>query len=941
MKKTILFLILCILFLSISCHSQYYLKEGVYKDNYRTFIGTLEFIGDFNAGDYHYEWNNVTTSLLTPIKELKLEISLECDKYLHFYVTDKNEERWEPIKKSEGYSEKLKTCTKLKTLDDFGLIISEDPEKPFYVSLTNKESGELIFTTENTDFLYTDVFIAFAGLVTSNDVYGFGERYHQLKLGDGKFTMWPNDTSGIHEDPGNGGGNAMGIHPLGFHRTAKHSYVGLLFNNINAQDLIIKSNYAQGNNHVLFEHRTIGGVIDYYITLNDTPDKALISIHDVIGHPILPPYWSLGFHQCRWGYKNDSDIRKVYENYVSHELPIDTFWGDIDILQDYRIFTLNENNFKNLPSLIEELHQKNYKFIPIVDIGFPMKEIDEFYMMGKDNNSFIKSNYTGENLISYVWPEEAVFPDFYSPSGVYLWNYAMKKYYQTVKYDGIWLDMNEPAMIKVNDIERGEYMDEDFYFDPSKNYYEYIPYIPGYSSERPTIRGRTLSENCYSSTINENKFLYGYNFKPMINYKQNEATNKNLIEILNKRPFILSRSTTLSHGRYGFHWLGDNDSKYKDMRNGLNGIFQFQIYGIPMTGDDICGFNWPSWDKLCARWMSLGAFFPFARNHNSVDLPSQEPYAFGDDSLTYKSSKLALRMRYSLIRYFYTELFKVSLGEKGSFFKPLFFEYYLDEKTTEIMDESFIVGDTFLIYPIFRDEEDDIEVYMPSDDWNKFPSGDIYKSKGDWHGGKINLSGGYGQIHIFMRGGKIFPYQNTFDKFIPNTKALNNEKTELYIIPDSVNHMASGDIIFDNDDYDTIAKKDYEYININFSDKRLIFQSKNVMSSEYVEKDIYISKLKFFRMKYLKDQLKENKVQIKYKSESKIIDFKIINDDAFEVDLSGLNIKFYDIYEMTFEIDDGHSTDKTDEDSTDGTDKKNGGNHLLSFAFLFFLFLLF
>ena len=113
------------------------------------------------------------------------------------------------------------------------------------------------------------------------------------------------------------------------------------------------------------------------------------------------------------------------------------------------------------------------------------------------------------------------------------------------------------------------------------------------------------------------------------------------------------------------------------------------------------------------------------------------------------------------------------------------------------------------------------------------------------------------------------------------------------------------------------------------------------MSSEYVEKDIYISKLKFFRMKYLKDQLKENKVQIKYKSESKIIDFKIINDDAFEVDLSGLNIKFYDIYEMTFEIDDGHSTDKTDEDSTDGTDKKNGGNHLLSFVFLFFLFLLF
>ena len=53
------------------------------------------------------------------------------------------------------------------------------------------------------------------------------------------------------------------------------------------------------------------------------------------------------------------------------------------------------------------------------------------------------------------------------------------------------------------------------------------------------------------------------------------------------------------------------------MRNGLNGIFQFQIYGIPLTGDDICGFLNDSWDKLCARWMSLGAFFPFSRNHNN------------------------------------------------------------------------------------------------------------------------------------------------------------------------------------------------------------------------------------------------------------------------------------------------------------------------------------
>ena len=65
--------------------------------------------------------------------------------------------------------------------------------------------------------------------------------------------------------------------------------------------------------------------------------------------------------------------------------------------------------------------------------------------------------------------------------------------------------MNEPAMIHVDDITRGELLPSGYDFDPDKNYYEYIPYIPGYRIDHPTIRGRALSENCYSTIINENK----------------------------------------------------------------------------------------------------------------------------------------------------------------------------------------------------------------------------------------------------------------------------------------------------------------------------------------------------------------------------------------------------------------------------------------------------
>ena len=374
--KILSFILLSLLFISVSNFSQYYLTDPEYSEDGRLFSGILYFKGEFNPEDYQIDWStNNTKEILTPIERLNIRISLECDQYLHIYVIDAINKRWEnPFSISDAYQEKIKTCSQTKSLKDFGLNISEEMSEPFYISLTDPETKELIFTTKNSDFIYSDFFIGFGGFFTTNDIYGFGERFHDLKLGDGKFTMWPNDTAGIHEDQGKGGDNLMGIHPLGFHRTNQNAFVGLLFNNINAQDIFIKSGYEKYENPVLVEHRTTGGVIDYYITLNETPDKALVSLHDIIGHPILPPYWSLGFHQCRWGYKTTQDIRDVYEYYIAYELPIDTFWGDIDILQNYRIFTLNEEKFGDLPNLIEELHQNNYKFVPIVDIGFPMTE---------------------------------------------------------------------------------------------------------------------------------------------------------------------------------------------------------------------------------------------------------------------------------------------------------------------------------------------------------------------------------------------------------------------------------------------------------------------------------------------------------------------------------------------------------------------------------------
>ena len=81
-------------------------------------------------------------------------------------------------------------------------------------------------------------------------------------------------------------------------------------------------------------------------------------------------------------------------------------------------------------------------------------------------------------------------------------------------------------------------------------------------------------------------------------------------------------------------------------------MLQYNHFGIPLSGSDICGFNGNTDAEMCQRWMELGAFYPFSRNHNAIGNIEQDPGAFGPEVA--ESSKNALLIRYTLLPYLYT-----------------------------------------------------------------------------------------------------------------------------------------------------------------------------------------------------------------------------------------------------------------------------------------------
>jgi alpha-glucosidase len=177
-----------------------------------------------------------------------------------------------------------------------------------------------------------------------------------------------------------------------------------------------------------------------------------------------------------------------------------------------------------------------------------------------------------------------------------------------------------------------------------------------------------------------------------------------------------------------------------------------QMFGITYSGADVCGFNQNTTEELCARWSSLGAFYPFARNHNAIGQADQEPYLW---ETVAEASRNALAVRYALLPYMYT-VFEESNRLGTGVWRPLIFEHPQHNEFASNDLQTFL-GSDILISPVLDEGKTSVKAQFPAGVWYDWYTHKATVSGKGKNSQKATLEASLTHIPVHIRGGAIVP----------------------------------------------------------------------------------------------------------------------------------------------------------------------------------------
>jgi alpha-glucosidase len=440
-----------------------------------------------------------------------------------------------------------------------------------------------------------------------------------------------------------------------------------------------------------------------------------------VGRTPLPPLWALGHHQSRWGYRSESRVREVAAELRARRIPSDVVHLDIDHMRGFRVFTWDRARFPDPKQLLSDLAAQGFRVVTIVDPGVKVDPDYPVYRDGRERGVFCLRD-DGQRYLLRVWPGDSELPDF-NRADVRDWWGEQHRPLLEAGVSGIWNDMNEPAGWAA-DLRLGTRAMLPYRMQDTTHLVQSHPAQEEVNVPHERVRNLYGLQECRATRA----FL-----------EQAEPE---------RRPFILTRSGHAGIQRYAAVWTGDNRSRWKDLAESIPMLLNLSLSGVAFCGADIGGFSLSCTPELYARWIQLGALYPFARTHSMWLSRRQEPWSFG--RRVEAIARASLRLRMQLMPYLYG-LFRECEASGAPVWRPLFYEFP-DDPDGAAVDDQFMLGPSLLVAPVLTRGARDRDLYLPPGPWISWHDDARYVGPR-----RLRVAAPLEHLPLFVRGGSVVP----------------------------------------------------------------------------------------------------------------------------------------------------------------------------------------
>lgn len=470
------------------------------------------------------------------------------------------------------------------------------------------------------------------------------------------------------------------------------------------------------------------GKVDVLLMPGPSAEHVYRQYMSITGAPAMPQRFALGYHQCRWNYRDDADARAVDAKFDEHDIPYDVLWLDIEHTDGKRYFTWDTGKFPDPTLLQNDLAARGRKMVTIIDPHIKRASGYAVHEAAEKNGFYVKTP-EGNSYDGWCWPGSSSYYDFTSPEARSAWVdlFNPKDYPHFSEHLYTWVDMNEPSVFNGPEGTMPKHMVHAGGVEHRDVHNQYGQFV-----QRATYEG----------------LLKGHGG--------------------NDRPFVLSRSFFPGSQKYGAIWTGDNTADWGHLRSSVSMLLPLQITGMVFSGADIGGFFGNPSPELLVRWYQAGAFQPFFRGHAHLDTNRREPWLFGEQNTALIAA--AVRERYAYLPLWYTlmacnaraleaEFTAHASGALGPPMRPMWWEFPDDARLDAVQDQ-WMVGDSLLVAPVMTEGAAERVVLLPGSE----PWYDLYDDVAPGRASQaaeqvVTVRTPMNRMVVFQRGGTIVPRQ--------------------------------------------------------------------------------------------------------------------------------------------------------------------------------------